>query len=864
MLKDNLGGTWKMKALRSGNFYDAEVPGSVVQTLLDKGTIEDPYFRDNEEKVLDFLREDYELTRMLQIAGEHLREDEVDLVFYGIDTIADIYLNGALLSSVDDMHRTYRFSIKGLVRPGANELKVILHSPLNFIDECELNKENPVKYSANGAMKGSQYIRKAHSMFGWDFGPKLPDMGIFRNVELQSYSKSRIVDVVVDQVHSDGNVTLYLDPILKIVDNIPIDVEVIFGNMQPIRTMIRMPKAGKTMTEIGENTIEIPVTRPELWWPHGMGEQNLYDLTVKVSKAGKLFDKKHMRIGLRTMEFSREKDQYGEEFAFVVNGVKMFAMGANYIPEDSIYSRITRERQEMLIKAAHDANFNCLRVWGGGYYPSDDFYDLCDEYGIVVWQDLMFGCNIYELDEHFERNIIAETKDNVRRIKHHACLGLWCGNNEIETAWENWDGFKDESRALKADYIKIFEYLLPKAVSKMDDKTFYWPSSPSSGGAFDNPEDENRGDSHYWGVWHGNEPFTEYQNHYFRFVSEFGFQSYPGIKTVKAFTEPADRNVYSYIFEKHQKDSSANGKIMSYMADNFLYPRDFESVLYVSQLLQGVAIKCGVEHFRRNRGRCMGSLYWQFNDLWPGASWSGVDYYGRYKALNYMAKRFYEPISQSLIIEENDEKKASKYSHDEINVASYVVNDSLDSIGVKVRMILRDMEGKEIVHYDDSAHVLPGRVNRIGCRDFARYIERNGKNNVYVDAVFEYTDRRVRCETFTFVPYKHLALLKPTIVIDIEEAEDAFNIILESDTFVPFVMLDLKKGDGIFDENVIDLTANVSRTIRLGKDQIKGIEIPDVETLYNILRVDYLQKSYMEDIVTDYIRRSQVNAGDDE
>ena len=835
MLKENLGGIWKMKALRSGNLYDVNVPGTLIEMLIEKKLIEDPYVVDNQKEIEEFFNEDYELTRMLQITGEHLREDEVDLVFYGVDTIADIYLNGELLSSIDDMHRTYRFSIKGLVRPGANELKLVLHSPYKYIEEA--------KASQTGNDDGSHLIRKAHCSFGWDFAPKLPDMGIFRDVELQSYSKSRIVDVIVKQFFEEDSVTLYIDPILKIVDNIPIDIEVLFGNQQPVRTMIRMPKAGKTMTEIGENTIEIPVDRPQLWWPHGLGDQYLYDLTIKVSKAGKLYDKKSMRIGLRTMEVSTEEDQYGKEFAFVVNGVKVFARGANYVPQDAIYTRINKEKTEELIKAAHYANFNCLRVWGGGYYPDDYFYDLCDQYGIIVWQDLMFACKAYELDDHFERNIIAETKDNVRRIRHHACLGLLCGNNEIETAWENWDSFAENPRRLKADYIKIFEYLLPKAVRKMDEDTFYWPSSPSSVGSFDHPEKEQVGDTHLWDVWHGGKSFDEYTKHSPRFLSEFGVQSYPGIKTVSSFCELSDRNVFSKAFESHQKDPRGNARIMAYMSENFLYPSKFEDLLYISQILQGMAIKTGVEHFRRIRGICMGTLYWQFNDIWPGVSWSSVDYFGRYKALHYMAKRFFEPVSQSLVLEPPVEKKYGKLTHNEIAVTPYVVNDSADSTGVKCRLTMYDMDGREIAHYDESAHVLPGKVHKFGPRDFSRYIERNGAENVYVDAAFEYTDKRLRYETYVFLPYKHLALKDSNIKVSIEEKEDLFNITLESDTFTPFVMLDLKDGDGIFSDNVFDLTAAVPQTISIKKEDIKGVDIADEETLKNQLLISSINKA---------------------
>lgn len=848
MIRDRLNELWKMKPSRDQKYYDASAPCSVLSVLLDNGVIEDPFYRDNELKLNDIFEEDYEFFRMFTITGENMRQDEIDIVFYGLDTLADIYINGNLLSSVNNMHRTYRFAIKKLVRPGANEIRIIFHSPLKALKE--LKQEGDPEYSKTGlgSLYGNQYIRKSHSMFGWDWGPVLPDAGIFRDIEIQSYSKARIIDVLINQQHENDSVTLTIDPILKFVDTMPVEIEVSVGN-QVVNNVIRMPENGRVMTRRGENEVAITISNPKLWWPNGLGEQNLYNVHVKVGRSDNVFDERKLKIGLRTLTVSTAEDEYGKEFAFVINGKKMFAMGANYIPEDAIYPHITAAKQEELIKAAKMANFNCLRVWGGGYYPSDNFYDLCDKNGIIVWQDLMFACNAYELTEEFEENIVAEIKDNVKRIRHHACLGLWCGNNEIEAGFDSWDAYKEFPKSRKADYVKIFDYLIPRAVKQTDSETFFWASSPSSGECFDDPEDENRGDSHYWEVWHGNKSFDEYKNHYFRFCSEFGFQSFPCKKSVDMYTEPEDHNIFSRIMELHQKNGEANGRVLSHIAKNFLYPKDFESVLYISQILQGVAIKTGVQHMRRNRGRCMGALYWQLNDNYPVASWSSIDYYGRWKALHYMARRFYEPLSQSLVIEKEDENELrSKYSKPAVNVRAYVMNDSQDSIGVRVSLTLRGIDGHEIVRYDDSSHAISGKVMALTEHDFSRYIDRNGAENVYIEADFAYTNKEHRYETACFVPYKHLALQMPNIDIQISEDDEKFEITLTSDTFAPFVTVDIKGADGIFSDNVIDLTAGKERVIEIRKDAIVGETVESVAELKNRLVITCLQDTYMDKI----------------
>lgn len=317
-------------------------------------------------------------------------------------------------------------------------------------------------------------------------------------------------------------------------------------------------------------------------------------------------------------------------------------MGADYIPEDNLLGRVNKERTRKLLTDCKEANYNTVRIWGGGYYPDDYFYDICDELGLLIWQDFMFACASYELDEAFDKNIREEVRQNVRRLRHHASIGLWCGNNEMET--QTLDKCWKPSEKQKCDYIKIFEYIIPQVVKAEDPQGFYWPSSPSSGGNYDNPWDENRGDAHYWDVWHGEKPFTDYRKYRFRYLSEFGFQSFPCLKTVESFTLPEDRNIFSRVMEMHQRNKAANGKIMNYMAQTYLYPGNFETLLYASQLLQAEAIRYGVEHFRRYRGRCMGAVVWQLNDIWPVASWASIDYYGRWKALHYAEKKMFAPI----------------------------------------------------------------------------------------------------------------------------------------------------------------------------------------------------------------------------
>lgn len=648
MIKQTLHEGWKMREAGDAVWYPATVPGSVYGDLLAAKVMEDPFWKANEEAALRRMDQDYEYRIEFPARQEILNQEQTILRFEGLDTIADIFLNGEKLGYADNMHRYWEFDVTGLLRREGNELTVLFHSPTRYI------KEAYEKCRADGssyAMPGFPHIRKAHCMFGWDWGPRLPDAGIFRETALYGIRGGRLTGAAIRQdlseVPEDGKGRAFLH-IVPEIEWTKRQGDVAFG--AAVRAELFTPEGGLCAHTVmtpdaadGNGEAVLKIADPKLWWPNGFGDQPLYTLRLCLERGEELLDVWERRIGIRTLTIERKQDEWGESFAHRVNDITIFAMGADYIPEDNLLSRVNPERSRKLLSACVRANFNTIRVWGGGYYPDDWFFDLCDEMGLIVWQDFMFSCAVYDLNEAFEKNITDELIQNIRRIRHHACLGLWCGNNEMEMFVKR--GQWVSSPKQTADYIKMYEYIFPKLVKEYSPDVFYWPASPSSGGAFDDPNGEARGDAHYWDVWHGDVLFCAYRNYHFRYLSEFGFQSFPCRKTIEGFTDdPEDYNIFSYVMEKHQRDDNANGRIMKYMAQIYKYPSDFETLLYTSQLLQAEAIRYGVEHFRRNRGRCMGTLYWQVNDIWPCASWSSIDYYGRYKALQYYAGRFFAPL----------------------------------------------------------------------------------------------------------------------------------------------------------------------------------------------------------------------------
>ena len=830
MVRCSLNGQWLMRNETASDNVPGTVPGSVYSFLLNAGRMEDPYYRDRELDALKRMEDDYTFSRTFTIQGGQGTKnttggaaccgtDSAEAVaaccgtgstsavtaccgtdsaaandiccsadcctdgngiltcthqilrFDGIDTLSEVRLNGVVLGRTDNMHITWEFDVRGILRSGENVLEVTIFSPTRFIREADR------KYHLGGsdeAMRGFPHLRKAHCMFGWDWGPRLPDGGIWRDVWLEGWNESRIEEIRIRQVHlirerscgaSDAMtgetcaatgaqsaapgemcaetgersvaageayaMSGEVRPASGASDHaqaaregrvcVDLTVDVVQSGSLPVSIRVTGPDG---FTADLENGKPLRIENPKLWWPNGLGAQPLYEVSACLisptvlpeeacaspasesfaaspagdctspapestaaspaegctrpasestaasptpasagsalcdlgntssrsvpAPAGKascsIADSQTRRIGLRTLTMRRDKDEWGESFAMEANGQCVFSMGADYIPEDNILSRMNRERTRELLENCRLAHFNVIRVWGGGFYPSDWFFDLCDEMGLVVWQDMMFACANYRLTDEFVSSIRTEITQNVRRIRHHPSLGLWCGNNEMEqfAVERAYDG----NDLTAADYLIQNEFIIPEIVKREDPGAFYWPSSPSSGGRFDLPSDPNRGDIHFWAVWHAGVPFTEYRKYYFRYMSEFGFQSFPCMETVRSFTEEEDRNIFSYVMEMHQRNSGANGKILQYLSATYRYPTSFETLLYASQLLQADAIRYGVEHLRRNRdkNRCMGAVYWQLNDIWPVASWASIDWYNRWKALHYAAVRFFAPV----------------------------------------------------------------------------------------------------------------------------------------------------------------------------------------------------------------------------
>lgn len=819
MKRINLHENWKMRTIGSDEWLPATVPGSVYNDLLCNGKMEDPYYRDNELKALALMENDYEYVTSFDVPETIIGEEQVLLIFQGIDTVADIWLNDRHLAYVNNMHRTWKFRVKEYLRSKGNQLKIILHSPTRFIREAYA--EDPIG-GAEDAMRGFPKLRKAHCMFGWDWGPRLPDAGIWRAVELVGFSCARIDSVYIRQKHEKNCVTLMLSAEIERTDH---EKSCCFDEEKELEYVVMITDPDGVSKEYGTEAFRdgIIVEQPKLWWPNGYGEQPLYWIEVSLFNNGIKLDTWKRRIGLRTMTIHIEKDAYGEQFCHEVNGVKIFAMGADYIPEDNILSRVTKERTYELLLQAKNAHFNCIRVWGGGNYPYDAFWDACDELGLIVWEDFMFACAVYDLSEEFEDNITAEAIDNIKRIRHHACLGLWCGNNEMEMFMENcrWEHRPKH----KSDYVKMYEYILPKLVKQYDPNTFYWPASPSSGGAFDMPNDENRGDVHYWDVWHGNKPITEYRKFYFRYVSEFGFQSFPSMKTCETFTLPEDRNIFSYVMEKHQRNKTANGKIMNYMEQTFLYPGDFNTILYASQLLQAEAIRYGVEHFRRNRGRCMGTIIWQLNDCWPVASWSSIDYCGRWKALHYYAKRFFAPIMISCaeegILTQDTNPNAEPYDVKK-SIRLNVANESMNDVQVMIKWALRDA-GARIKRQGEESLCIPALSSAWLEEETMRDAQ------LYSDYVSYECYRNGQCVsegTVMFCAPKHFQFIDPMLRV----FADGNELVIRANTYAKSVEIINEQDDLLLDDNYFDMNGGEKR-VKILKGKAEGLKIRSV---YNI------------------------------
>ncbi len=645
----SLTGTWQFHQVGPDEWLPGQVPGGVHTDLLALGRIPDPFAGDNELAVQWVAESDWIYRSTFSPSAELLAAEHVQLVCDGLDTLATVTLNGRELGHTDNMFRQYRWDVKDLLQPAdsgtPNELVIAFASPVRYVTEKQAERPLP---GVSQAIPGGPHLRKAPCQFGWDWGPQLPPIGIWKDLRLEAYNTARLDDVHVRQEHAGGQVTITVDATVQRWSDAALTVAV----------QVTAPDGStrEATAAVGANdtaSLRVPIADPQLWWPNGYGDQPLYAVAVALRPSdapdAAPLDTRDYRIGLRTIVLRQEPDAWGRSFEFVVNGVPVFAKGSNWIPADSFPPRIGDAYIGGLIASAAAAHQNMLRVWGGGLYEEERFYDLCDQYGILVWQEFIFSCSIYPLDRpEFVANVQEEAVQNIRRIRHRASLALWCGNNEMEWGWHDWGWDRPELQGLKEAYDQFFHHTLPAWVAAEDPDHSYWPSSPSSDTPFEDPNGQRQGDAHYWDVWHGRKPFTAYRDQYPRFMSEFGFQALPPLATIRTYAGEADWNMTSYIMERHQKNASGNSLMVGQMLDTFRLPMDFPSLVYLSLVLQAEGIRYGVEHWRRHRDRVAGTLYWQLNDCWPVASWSSLDYFGRWKALHYAARRFYAPVLLSV------------------------------------------------------------------------------------------------------------------------------------------------------------------------------------------------------------------------
>lgn len=808
----SLNGTWQFSQSNSNTFYPAMVPGCVHTDLFNAGLIQDPFYGRNEQDLQWIERTDWKYIKTFNLPMSFLNEEFIELVITGIDTISTICINETIIGTTENMFVEYRFDLKHYLKKGENTLSVYLKNPMDYIKE----KRKTHSFAEwNDPVGGASNIRKQQCSFGWDWGPRFATCGVYKPIFIQAWSKNRIDSILVKQNHTDNEVLISIDPTLAI----PVSEGITFK--------CRVSLNNNVITS--EESLKLTISNPLLWWPKGLGNQPLYTITVELFSNGLLLDLKTVQIGLRSISLCRQKDQWGESFSFEVNGKPLFAKGANWIPANSFVSAVQNTTYRELLSSATDANMNMLRVWGGGIYEMDIFYELCDSLGILVWQDFMFACSLYPSDDHFLSLVKEEATSQIKRLRNHACLALWCGNNEIEQIPE----LQDEM--CKQKYMHLFYLMLKDQVAALSPDTPYWPSSPH------NPQselknitynNEESGDAHFWEVWHQRKPVKTYENKIFRFCSEFGMQSYCSEETAKTFTQ--DTNIFGLDMENHQKHPAGNMIMLEYISRLYRFPKNYSSLAYLSQLNQAHCMKVAVEHFRRNMPRSMGTLYWQLNDCWPVASWSSIEFGGRWKALHFHAQRFFSPVLISAMVHgEEYPGIANRMINTISQIDLYTVSDLLESVQTELKWDLYNLDNRIIQSESKKIILNYGESIMQHSIDFSDYISRYGREKLYLRIYLQTSDNILSQNTVFLTAPRFIEFSKEKVSFKVNvTAPNTFKITFLPKHFYHQVVCKLINTRLCASDNYFDLYPEVPYTITIFPE--KSISFEDFSNQFSV------------------------------
>jgi len=782
---------WFFSESGAPSWHEAEVPGCVHTDLMRHKLIPPPFLEQNEDKLQWIEERAWRYRCDFDLEDGTLKEEHVELVAEGLDTLAEVILNGEIIANTENMFSEYRWDVRSLLKPTGNRLEIVFSSPMEYIRARQSPADMP---EANDPVGGSSHIRKEQCSFGWDWGPRLATCGIYKPLRLHAWSRNRIRSARIEQQHKDGAVTVKVHPDLV--------------RKGQVAGVIR--RQGKTVATLKDDAFHI--RKPELWWPAGHGSQPLYEIEITLIERGEVVDTWQRRIGLRTIVLDRHADEFGETFQFVVNGRAIFAKGANWIPAHSFVTEVGRQDYDDLLTSAVEANMNMIRVWGGGIYEMEEFYDLCDEKGLLVWQDFMFACALYPGTKEFLRSVEQEARHQVTRLAHRACLALWCGNNEIEQS----PAEILRTRQRKAAYETVFYKILPDAVARYDGVTAYWPSTPHNPAGYElGHNSEDAGDSHFWEVWHARKPVNTYETKRFRFCSEFGMQSYSSPQVARTFCPTGELNVLSPVMEAHQKNPAGNLIILEYISRRYRFPLDYASLAYLSQLNQAYCMKVGVEHFRRSMPCTMGSLYWQLNDTWPGFSWSSLEFGGRWKALHYTARRFYAPVLVSAhLLGDETQEKHNRLRNTIREVALYAVSDLARATKARLEWTLYHIDGRQLLSAGRHIRLEPGTSRLVETLDLSHEIARHGRNVLYLRIALRVAGEIVSQDTAFLTAPKFMELPRTKIRYAARrKAAGLWELEFHSKGFHHQVEFDLGETAFRASDNFFDLYPGESHTV---------------------------------------------------